>query len=170
VPQTRVRVGGSGFTTITYQGKPIAFLTRFQDGGVRPQGGGPGGVGYEAITVLGDSHPSEIATSRVLGPGLCSFFVKELWNAPVWYQLPALSGANDIVDVFARLAAQPTAVTVQMLIKPPGSPTWRGKTYHNVVLFDLDDGEDITVGALSIDRQLQAAYTHTTRFTTPARG
>jgi hypothetical protein len=158
MPQTQVRVVGSGFTTFNYRGKPIAFLDSFRDSGQTALGGQGG---YEAITPLGAKHPVEIATSRVLNAGMLTATIRELWNAPVWYQLSGLSGRKNIVDVWEALARDPQRATCQMIIKPPTGPT-RGKTYHGCVVTAIDDGEEVTVGALSIARNIQIAYTHST--------
>ena len=160
MPQTRVRVVGSGFTTFNYRGKPIAFLDSFRDSGQTALGGSGG---WEAITPLGAKHPVEIATSRVLNPGTITASIRELWNEPVWYQLAGLGGARTIVDVWQRLANDANRVTCQMVIKPPnGAGRNRGKTYHGCVVTAIDDGEEVTIGALSVARNIQIAYTHST--------
>lgn len=158
MPQTKVRVVGSGFTTFNYRGRPIAFLDSFTDSGQTAVGGQGG---YEAITPLGSRHPVEIATSRVLNAGTLTATIKELWNQPVWYQLSGLAGRRTIVDVWEALARDPSSVTCQMLIKPPSGRA-RGKTYHGCVVTAIDDGETVTVGALSINRNITIAYTHST--------
>jgi hypothetical protein len=157
MPQTKVRVVGSGFTTLNYAGKPIAFLDSFTDSGQSAVGGQGG---FEAITPLGERHPVEIATSRVLNAGTLTATIKELWNQPVWYQL-GLAGKRTIVDVWEALAAQQSSVTCQMIIKPP-SGTSRTKTYHGCVITAIDDGETVTIGALSVNRNITIAYTHST--------
>jgi hypothetical protein len=155
MPRTRTRVVGSGFTTFNYRGKPIAFLDGFSDSGQTPLGGGS-----EAIIPLDAPYPVEIATGRAMGAGLLTVTIKELWDAPVWHQLSGLEGTNTIIDVFTRIAAEPGEVTCQMLIQIPGSTVWRGKTYHGCVVTRIDDGETVTIGALTIPRTLDIAYTH----------
>lgn len=160
--QTRVRVVGSGFTTFNYRGVPIAFLDSFTDSGQRPYSAT--GAGWESVTPLGEKHPIEIVTTRVLSEGTLSLTIRELWNEPVWFQLAGLSGTWNIVDVYERLAADPTEVTCQMIIKPPGASAWRGKVYHGCVVTDIADGETVSIGALSFPRVLTVVYTHTTPF------
>lgn len=161
MPQTRVRVVGSGFTTLQYNGQNIAFLTRFEDTGQRPvgDGGAPGGV--EAITPLGARHPVEIVTGRVLGPGTITARIVELWNEPVWYQLQGLAGRRTLIDVWEALAQSPATVTCRMVIRPPNGPP-RGKLYHGCVVTAIPDGEVVTNGALSVPRDIEIAYTHST--------
>jgi hypothetical protein len=92
--------------------------------------------------------------------------IRELWAAPVWWQLTGLSGTLNIVDVFKALAQNPAYVTCQTVIKPPGTETdsskWRGKNYHNCVVVDINDGDTITVGALAVTKGVTVAYTHST--------
>lgn len=155
MPQTKVRVVGSGFTTFNYKGAPIAFLEGFQDSGQQPI------VAPSPITPLASRHPVEIATARVLGPGTLDITILELWNEPVWYQLPGLAGKEDIVSVYEALAADPSDLTCQMIIKPPGSPTRRAKVYMGCIVTAIDDRESVSIGALQVPRSIQVMYTHT---------
>lgn len=164
MPNTQSRVIGSGFTTLNYRGQAIAFLARFNDSGQDPLGQPPA----EAVYVIGQKHAVEIATSRVLGIGAITMTIRELWNAPVWEQLSGLEGTSDIIDVYERLAADPTEVTCQMLIKPPGLTVWRGKIYHNCTVTGIDDGETVDIGTLTAARNVVVSYTHTNRFTISA--
>ena len=164
MPQTQVRVVGSGFTTFNYNGKPIAFCEAIEDSGQRAFS--DVGQPYQFIHPLGATHPVEIATSRVLQGGTLMLTIRELWSATVWNQLAGLAGSNNIVEIFAKLAANPNYVTCQTIIKPPGyenQPSkWRGKTYQNCVVVDINDGDTITVGALAVTKGITVAYTHST--------
>lgn len=159
MPYSRVRVVGSGFTSFNYNGQPLAWLTELRDGGQRPA------VRPEAITPLGHRYPIEIVTPRYLEMGSLTMTIQELWNEPVWWQLQGMAGTQNIVDVFDRLAAEPSEVTCTLIIKPPGSNVWRGKVYHGVVITDIDDSETVTIGTLQIGKTITAAYTHTTPLT-----
>lgn len=159
MPNTKLRVVGSGFTTFNYRGRPLAFLERFRDTGQAPI------VPPESITPLDARHPIEVVTPRVLTGGNIECTVRELWNAPVWNQLAGLEGSNDIVDVYERISQEPAEVTCQMVVQIPNSNMWRGKTYHGCVITGIDDGEEVFIGALSIARNLTIFYTHTTPFT-----
>lgn len=158
MPNTQVRVVGSGFSTFSYQGKPIAFLEGVEDSGQRAFS--DAGQGYQFIHPLGYRHPIEIATSRVLAGGTLNLTIRELWNSFVWEQLSGLAGAHNIVDVFALLAANPAYVTCQTVIQPPGGALPRGKNYHNCVVVDISDNDTITVGALAVTKGIVVAYTH----------
>lgn len=160
MPNTRVRVVGSGFTTFSYQGQPIAFLEAVEDSGQRAFS--DQGQGYQFIHPLGARHPVEIATSRVLQGGTLNLTIRELWNGWIWEQLQGLAGTNNISEVFAVLAANPQYVTCQTIIQPPGGAAPRGKTYQNCVVVDIADNDTITVGALAVAKGIVVAYTHST--------
>lgn len=163
MPQTQTRVAGSGFTTLSWQGRAIALLDSFDDSGVTPVA--------EAVAVhpLGSRHPIEIATSRAVGAGTLTLRMRELWNEPVWWQLgQTLRGTWDIVAVWERLAANPQGLTAQMVIKPPGGNSWRGKVYHNLVITDVPDNETITLQSMTVSRSITVMYTHSTPLTQAA--
>lgn len=161
MPNTKVRVVGSGFTTFSYRGHPIAFLEGIEDSGQRAFS--DAGQGYQFIHPLGYQHPVEIATSRVLAGGTLNLTIRELWNAFVWEQLFGLAGTSNIVDVFRVLARNPSYVTCQMIIRPPGNQRPRGKNYHNCVVVDISDNDTVTVGALAVTKGIVVAYTHSSR-------
>lgn len=161
MPNTRVRVVGSGFTTFNYRGTPIAFLEGVEDSGQRAFS--DAGQAYQFIHPLGFTTPVEIATSRVLAGGTLNLTIRELWNTAVWEQLAGLAGTSNIVEIFRRLAADPAYVTCQTIIQPPGGGRPRGKNYHNCVVVDIADNDTITVGALAVTKGIVVAYTHSTR-------
>ena len=164
MPRTRVRVAGNGFSSFSYRGQPIAFLDQIQDTGQRPMG-----RGLEGIIPIGYFHPIEVVTGRVVDFGTLNLQIRELWNEPVWYQLSGLRGVGEtITNVWQALARDPSQVTCQMIIKPPGSAVWRGRNYHNCVVSDVDDSENITSDGLSIPRRITVVYTHKTPFTQAA--
>lgn len=158
MPETRVRVGGSSFTTFNYRGQPIAFLDEIRDTGQAPV------AGFEAIHPLGYRHPVEIATARAVSAGTLTLTVRELWNGPIWQQLVGLEGTETIVDVYEALSREPSDVTCQILIKGPN--VWRGKTYHGCVITSIGDDETIAIGTISISKTFTVVYTHTTSFRT----
>jgi DNA primase len=101
----------------------------FEDSGQRAFS--DAGQPYQFIQPLGHEHPIEIATSRVLAGGTLNLTIRELWNGWVWQQLSGLAGTNNIVDIFKLLARDPSYVTAQTVIKPPGGGRTRGKNFHN---------------------------------------
>lgn len=165
MPNGQARVTGSGYSVFSYAGKPIAFLLSVEDSGQAAWS--DKGQAYEFIHPLGSRTPVEIATSRVLQGGTLQLTIQELWNQAIWEHLAGLTGTNNIVEIFDRLAATPNYVTAQTIIKPPGTEStpskWRGKVYHNVTLVGIADGDTITVGGLAVAKPVVAAYTHSSR-------
>lgn len=172
MPNTKVRVVGSGFTTINFYGKAIAWLEEFRDEGQAPFGG-PNGRGWEQIIPIGRKVPIEIATGRVLGAGTATLAIKELWNEPVWATLhDTFRGMDTIIDVWEKIATLPapsgaiagsSPLTMQKIITPPGGGARYGRVYHGCVIVDIDDGETVRIGDLSINKNISVVYTHTTR-------
>lgn len=158
----KVRVVGSGYSVFSYQGQPIAFCEGVEDSGQKAFS--DLGQPFQFIHPLGSPHPVEIATSRVLQGGTLILTIRELWNAPVWQQLVGLAGTNNITEVFQALSSNPAYVSCQTVIKPPGTENnpsgWRGKTYMNVTVVDIQDGDTITVGSLAVTKGITVAYTH----------
>ena len=162
MPQTQVRVVGSGFTTLHFRSQPIAFLDRFVDSG-QTAFGGPRGSGWEAIHELGKRHATEIVTSRVIGPGTITASIRELWDQPVWKQLSGLAGANGILQVWDELAKINGDIKCQMLIKPPqGAGPKRQKIFHGCQVTGIDSGETVEIGTLSVAKNIEITYTHAT--------
>jgi hypothetical protein len=162
VKQSGVRTVGSNYTTFQYQGKAIAYLEIINDAGQRALSNG--GAGYEFIHPLGYVTPTDIVTSRVLDGGTLTLGIRELWNQEVWEQLQGLTGAKTIVDIFNALAAAPQYVTCTKIITPPpGAGSRYGKVYHRCVVVGVQDGEQVDIGSLSVQKSLTIGYTHTTK-------
>lgn len=159
---TKARVVGSGYTVLSYNKKAIAYCEGWEDSGQRAFS--DVGQPYQFIQPIGEEHPVEIATSRVISGGTIMITIRELWSQPVWWQLAGLAGTWNMVDIFKALAADPNYVTASMVIKPPGTENqpgrWRGKVYQNVTVVDINDGETVTVGALAVTKGITVAYTH----------
>lgn len=165
MPNTQTRLVGSGFTTFNYRGQRIAWMDILQDTGQELVNPMP-----EPIIPIDHVHAVEIAVCRALNPGTLTASIRELWAGPVWNQLAGLAGTNDLLDVYAALSADPTEVTCQMLIKTPGGGAWRGKNYHGCTISSIDDGEQVRVGIISIAKNINIMYTHTTPFVLSAGG
>lgn len=152
----RVRNVGSNYTAFQYAGRNIAFLDSIQDSGQTPVG-----AGSEFIHPLGYRHPVDIVTTRALNGGTLTLTIRELWNEEIWEQLANLSGAKTIVDIFERLSRTPNYVTCTKIITPPSGRRY-GKVYHRCVITRIQDGETISIGTLSVPKQIVVSYTHTT--------
>jgi hypothetical protein len=162
MPNTKTRIVGSGFSALVFNGQPIAFLDGWTDSGQRPV------AEYEPVTPLGNSFPVEIATARALREGTLTITIRELWSGPVWQQLAGLENTVNLIDVYNRIASLPGGVSAVMTIKVPGSTTWRTKTYFNCVVTDIDDREQVSLGALTIPKNLVLVYTNAKYDNVPA--
>lgn len=158
--RSQVRVVGSNYTIFQYSGHAIAYLEVANDTGQAAMSNG--GAGWEFIHPLGYRTPTDVVTSRVLDGGVLTMGIRELWSYEVWEQLPGLTGARTIIEIFDRLAQTPQYVTCTKIVQPPGMPR-RGKTYHRCIIVGIQDSDEISIGALSVQKQIQVAYTHTTR-------
>lgn len=161
----QARVVGSNYTTINWRGQPIAYLEAFVDGG-QAAFGGASGAGYDVIHPLGFYHPAEVATGRVVGPGTITFTIRELWRRNVWEHLAGLTGTRLIAGpgndaVFTRLARMGTPAYVTRIITAPDGFR-RGDVYHNVTVYGIPDGDQVTIDALTTARNITALYTHKT--------
>ena len=155
--QANVRNVGSNYTVFRWRGRSIAYLEAVSDSGQKQL------VEVESIYPLGESHPTEFVTPRAMTGGSLTFTIRELWDKPVWQHLFGLEGSNNIIDVWNALARDPSVVTCQTIIVPPQGNYYRTKTYHNVVVSDIDDSESISMTQMSIPRRMTCLYTHATR-------
>lgn len=152
------RVGGQGFTTFVWQGNVIGFAQQ---------------VSYESPTPVAPAtpiHPMdkqyavEILLPQAANPGTIRLELIEPFNAKVWDRLKLLKNANDIVEVFQRIA-QADEIQVTKTIYPAdkkGSP--QIEIFHNVVVSNILDGETIEVGTMQIIKQMELMYTHVSTF------
>lgn len=157
MPPTKARVVGSGYTSLEYNGQPIAFLSSFTDSGQQP-------VAQSAeVHPLGHPHPAEIATARALSSGTINATIYELWDSPVWNQLPGIAGANTIVDVWKALDEMPGEITCSLIIRQPNGEQ-RGKTYHHCVITGIPDGETVSNSSMTVTKSITITYTHSRKF------
>lgn len=157
MPQPTVRVVGSGYTSFLVNGTPLAWLQRVDDAGQRPYGG----QAYEPIIPLGQRRPVEFVTQRVLSEGSLTMSVRETWNAEVWWQISGIAGTANIQEIFDRLAEMSTPMTATKIITSP-TGVLRGYTYHNLTITQVNDGETVEVGTLSMLKSMTGIYSHKT--------
>lgn len=152
--ESKTRVGGSGFTTMTWKGTRLAYLQTIMDIPPRPVGD------PVAVQPIDEPVPLEIVTSMAVGSGQlrCTFF--ELWNAPVWATLPGLEGTNNLLDVLKRQMSL-GEITMRKVIKSP-SGIMRAKVYHGVVVTDIDEGEQINIASMVLPKNMSMMYTYST--------
>lgn len=152
--ESKVRIGGSGFTTMLWQGQRLAYLQTMQDTPPTPV------AQAQAVQPIDEPVPLEIVTAMAVGIGTLRVSFYELWNAPVWALLPGLGGTNNLLDVLKK-QIQLGSITMQKVIKSP-SGIMRARVYHNCVVVDIDEGENINIGTMSLPKTLTVQYCYST--------
>lgn len=152
--QSKTRVGGSGYTVMSWQGQQLAWLQTLND--TAPTAVAPA----QAIQPIDEKHPVEIITAQAVGAGTLQLTFFELWNGPVWAQLPGFEGTNNLLDVLERQLTL-GEITCRKIIKNPNG-TYRTRVYHNCVITDFDESETVNIGSLSLPKSIRVQYTHTT--------
>ena len=152
--ESKTRVGGSGFTTMTFRGTRLAYLQNLQDTTPQPV------AGAQVVQAIDDSTPQEIVTSQAVGAGTLRMTFYELWNEPVWSRLPGLEGTNNLLEVLQR-QIQLGEISCRKLIKSPSGIT-RARVFHGCVLTDIDEGEQVNIGTMTLPKTITMQYIRTT--------
>lgn len=152
--ESKTRIGGSGFTALTWRGTPLAYLQTLQDTPPQPV------AGAQVVQPIDEPTPLEIVTAMAVGAGTLRLTFYELWNAPMWAQLPGLEGTNNLLEVLQR-QVQLGEVSCRKLIKSPSGIT-RARVYHGCVITDIDEGEQINIGTMTLPKTLTMQYIKTT--------
>lgn len=150
---SKVRIFGSGFTVMTWQGTRLAYLRTIGDRSPQPVGRA------EDIQPIDEPVPLEVVTAQAVGSGLLTLQFFELWNTRVWQQLPGFEGTNNLLDVLRR-QLETGEITCRKVIKNPTGP-YSTRVYHGCVITDINEGEDINIGTMTLPKTIQIAYTHT---------
>lgn len=153
--ESKTRIGGSGFTTMTFRGTRLAYLQTLQDTPPQPV------AGAQVVQAIDDEVPSEIVTAQAVGAGSIRLTFYELWNQPVWSTLPGLEGTNNLLDVLKRQVNM-GEVTCRKLIRSPGTNITRARVYHGCVITDIDEGEQINIGTMTLPKTITMQYIRTT--------
>lgn len=153
--ESRIRIAGSGRTILTFRSERMAYLQTLQDTPPQPV------AGAQAIQPLDERVPLEIVTALAVGAGTLRLTFYELWNAPVWATLPGLEDTNNLIEVLER-QIQLGAISCRKIIRAPLSGEMRARVYHNCVITDIDEGEQINIGTMSLPKTITIQYTHTT--------
>ena len=152
--ESKTRIGGSGFTTMTFRGTRLAYLQTLQDTPPQPV------AGAQVVQAIDEAVPQEIVTALAVGAGTLRMTFYELWNEPVWSKLPGLEGTNTLLEVLQR-QVQLGEVRCTKLIKSP-SGIDRVRNYHGCVLTDVDEGEQVNIGTMTLPKTITLQYTKTT--------
>jgi len=152
--ESKSRIGGSGFTTMLFQGQRLAYLQVMQDTPPTPV------ATAQAVQPIDEPVPLEIVTSHAVGVGTLRVTFYEMWNAPVWSALPGLEGTNNLLEVLKRQIGLGN-VTVQKIVKSP-SGIMRARVYHSCVITDIDEGENVNIGTMTLPKTLTIQYCYST--------
>lgn len=152
--ESKTRIGGSGFTTMTFRGQRMAYMQTLQDTPPQPV------AGAQVVQAIDDETPQEIVTSLAVGAGTLRMTFFELWNLPVWAQLPGLENTNNLLEVLKQ-QIQMGEISCRKLIKSP-SGIIRARVYHNCVLTDIDEGEQLNIGTMTLPKTITMQYIKTT--------
>ena len=152
--ESKTRIGGSGFTTMTFRGTRLAYLQTLQDTPPQPV------AGAQVVQAIDEPTPQEIVTSLAVGAGTLRMTFYELWNEPVWSKLPGLEETNTLLEVLQR-QVQLGDVRCTKLIKSP-SGIFRVRNYHGCVLTDIDEGEQVNIGTMTLPKTITLQYVKTT--------
>lgn len=152
--ESRTRIGGSGFTTMTWRGTRLAYLQTLQDTPPQPV------AGAQVVQAIDDESPQEIVTALAVGAGSLRLTFYELWNEPVWSKLDGLQGTNNLLEVLKRQISL-GEVSCRKLIRSPLGIT-RARVYHGCVLTDIDEGEQVTIGTMTLPKTITMQYIKTT--------
>ena len=152
--ESKTRIGGAGFTTMTFKGQRLAYLQTLQDTPPQPV------AGAQVVQAIDDETPQEIVTSMAVGAGTMRMTFFELWNEPVWSRLPGLEDTNNLLEVLKR-QIQMGEITCRKLIKSPMGII-RARVYHGCVLTDIDEGEQVNIGTMTLPKTITMQYIKTT--------
>lgn len=154
--EPKVRLAGSGLTILTFRSDRIAYLQTIQDMPGQPV------AAAQAVQAIDDRFPSEIVTALAVGAGTLRLTFYELFAAPVWATLPGLEDTGNLLEVLER-QVQLGAISCRKIVRAPLTGEMRARVYHNCVITDIDEGEQVNIGTMTLPKTLTLQYTHTTR-------
>lgn len=152
--ESRTRIGGSGWTTFSFRGTRLAWLQTLQDTAPAPV------AQAQAVQPLDAQRPVEIVTARAVGPGTLRLTIFELWNANVWQQLPGLGNARNLLEIFQTQVGLGNISCRKIIRKPPPQAGFRTKNYIGCVITDVDDGETINIGTMTLPKGITIMYSN----------
>lgn len=137
-----------------WQGQRLAYLQTMQDTPPTPI------AQAQSVQPIDEPVPLEIVTAMAVGPGTLRLTFYETWPAPVWAMLPGLEGTSNLLEVLKR-QIQLGTVTLQKVIKNQ-SGMMRAKVFHNCVVVDIDEGENVNIGTMVLPKNLTVQYCYST--------
>lgn len=149
------RVGGV-YTAFTWRGTVIGFCDETAVTAVQPV------AAAVPVQPMNARRPVEIVTSGGHGAGTIVLTLTELYNLPVWSRLAGLASSNDISEIMQTVSGLDGGdVQVQRIVSPPpGNGDAYVETFHQCVITNVQDDEDITVDTMLINKQVTIMYTY----------
>jgi hypothetical protein len=170
------RTGGSGFTAFHWMGYVIGFAQAVAHTSPQPV------AAPVAIQPLDQQYPMAIITPAAVGPGTLQLRMFEMFGSKIWDQIMkitdsidtstagALPQYNDLSEVFLRLSALARPVSCTKMVYPPNAGVRGGRgvrhyadLYHNCVITDIRDDEQIEIGTMDIVKAMTIQYTYSRR-------
>lgn len=150
---SKARVAGSGYTVLTFNGKPIERLRGVNDSGQSPV------ANPEPIQGINDPYPTEIAFPNALGAGQITFTIYELWDSSAWQSLfeGRFANTNDLREVFQE-QLNSGSFQIQKIITGPNG-RGRVETYQGVVVTNISDAENIQLNTMTVPKTVTCYYT-----------
>jgi len=148
---SQVRIGGSGYTTFTYNGALLGWMQVISDTAPQPV------VAPHAIQPMDAATPVEIVTPGAVGAGVLQLTVYELWNAPAWTQL-GFANTGNLLDVFNEQLRRGSVQCVKHVV-PPGQTAVRSRRYEGCMITNVDESETVNIGTLEIPKSITMMYT-----------
>jgi hypothetical protein len=159
IPGKRVRVGGSGYTTFSWDNgsgsKVIAFAQSVQVQSITPV------ATAQPIQPLDSTSVIEIVTPGAASNGVLTLTLTELYNQSIWERLAGLSGSQNIIDIMQYIATLPNGITITRTIIPPvgiGSGPY-SEAFYGCVVASVEDNETIDITTMSINKTMEVWFT-----------
>lgn len=176
------RVGGSGFTTFSWNNSIIGFAQAIAHQAPQPV------AQPVAIQPLDQQYPLQILVPAAIGPGTLQLQMFEMYGQETWDQMLAIidnsngvgtagqkAQYNDLSEVFLRLSALNKPITATKIIYPPnvgvrGGPAvkYYAEQYHNCMITDIRNDENIQIGTMEVIKSMTIMYTYMRRVTQTA--
>jgi hypothetical protein len=152
--ESLTRIGGSGFTQFAWRGTTLAWLQVISDTAPRAV------ASAQPVQPLDARVPVEIVTARAVSAGTLRLTFFELWNGPVWTQLPGLEGATKLLDVLDTQVTLGDISCRKFIRRPNGGVAT--KVYLGCKITDAEEDETIQIQSMTLPKSITIMYTDTT--------
>lgn len=154
-PSGNVRVFGNGYTSLffSFNGTThrVAYCQQLSHTSPAPV------VEPQVIQAMNHLHPIELVSPRAVGHGTITVNVMQLWNQPAWDHFAGFGGANSLQSILTRVANSAN-IFLQTQIISPGKNNNYSITYHDCVVADVRDDEQIDVTTMNLSKVVTFWY------------